>query len=265
MRSDLSGTNRPLQKRQLLLWFAGVAGLAVIALSMTYLLGQRAPDPLVLPNAALEGVGAHLTRVTITAWEPLSPGQDAAAAAARLAAALTAAPASGDERAVAPGPGNERLTYTLSGEPGGALTITLHPAAPATLAAIMELPAAAPWWTWRDRMVTALADAEQTGGVTARGGGTARTYTVLEYDAAGRRLWRDRDRIARGVLRRLGARTVEGVNDGQLYSLTAYSPRLRARLNVAGHPVNTAVALHWDEVSGQTKLWLGSPVINIEY
>ncbi|MHB9143861.1 MAG: YwmB family TATA-box binding protein [Symbiobacteriia bacterium] len=246
--------------RRFAMLLAGLAALAVATLSLTYLLRSQAPDPLSLPDAALEGMGAHLSRVTVTAWMPLQPGQDPAEDLDRVAAALQATPAPADERATAPGAGNERRAYTLAGQAGGALTLTLHRPAPATLAAVIELPAAAAWWDWRDRLTAALGN-----NVLLQQGTSPRIYTVLEYDAPGQRLWAARDTVARGVLRRLGARAVEGVSDGQIYSLTAFSPRLATRLWVAGRAVNTAVALHWDQASGQTRLWLGSPVINIEY
>ncbi len=244
--------------------FAGLAALVMATLSLTYLLRSQVPDPLVLPDAALEGMGAHLSRVTITAWLPLLPDQDPTEAVDRVAAALQATPAPADQRAAAPGAGNERRAYTLAGQAGGALTLTLHRPAPATLAAIIELPAAAAWWDWRDRLTAALAPTQPPDSAW-RQGTSPRIYTVLEYDAPGQRLWAARDAVARGVLRRLEARLVEGVSDGQIYSLTAFSPRLATRLWVGGHAVNTAVALHWDQANGQTRLWLGSPVINIEY
>lgn len=222
-----------------------------------YLIRGVSVDPLRVAGPGLESLGASLQKVTVTSWVPADEGS-LQSAADRVADALGARPAALTAAAEAPGPGNERRVYQVSGLPGATLVLTLHRTTPATLAALLDVPAPAPsWWAWRSRLSQALTPASTDGKL--------RTYTVLEYAGSGDRLWSQRRWVASAVLRRLGARPVEGIDDGELYSITAYSPRMRERLMVAGRAVNTAVALHWDAANQRSILWLGSPVINIEY
>lgn len=230
------------------------AGLALLGLG--YLLAHRLPDPLLQVAPGLEAVGARLDTVTVTVWRPLPAAGQVDAAARRVAQDLGLMPDPESPAALAPGAGSERWAYRLPGE-AGTVTLTLRRAQPAALSAVMEMPAPAyRWWEQRARLVRAMGDPY---------GDAPRAYTVLQFSQSGRLLWSSRRQVAAAVLHNLGARVVEGADDEGLYSLTAFTPRLSRRLLVAGRPVNAAVALHWDASRGRSLLWLGSPVINIEY
>ncbi|GEM_PF-4303395 len=230
------------------------AGLAVFGVA--YLLTRHMPDPLLQVEPGLESLGASLEKVTLTVWTPLPTADQVDALASRAVQNLGLLPDPASPAALAPGAGSERRAFRLPDE-GGTVTLTLHRVSPAALSVVMELPApASRWWEWRSRLVRAIGDDDAE---------AVRAYTVLQFSGEGRWLWSSRRSVAASVLHSLDARLVEGADDDSLYSLTAYTPRLRQRLLVAGRPVNTAVALHWDATRGRTVLWLGSPVINIEY
>ncbi|MGI9862792.1 YwmB family TATA-box binding protein [Moorella naiadis] len=74
-----------------------------------------------------------------------------------------------------------------------------------------------------------------------------------------------RQQRARAVLAALGARKVEGVEDDELLSISAYSDRLPRGLAVAGREVNVNVALRFHATDGNTYLHLGSPLLGGEY
>lgn len=246
------GANHPLAGLLALV----AAGLAVLGIA--YLLTRHVPDPLLQVEPGLESLGARLEKVTLTAWTPLPAADQVDALASKTVQNLGLLPDAASPAALAPGAGSERQAFRLP-DGGGTVTLTLHRVSPAALSAVVELPAPAPayrWWDWRSRLVQAM------GGDDAD---AVRAYTVLQFSGEGRWLWASRRSVAASVLHSLGARLVEGADDDSLYSLTAYTPRLAQRLLVAGRPVNTAVALHWDATRGRTVLWLGSPVINIEY
>ncbi|BCV23024.1 YwmB family TATA-box binding protein [Moorella sp. Hama-1] len=75
----------------------------------------------------------------------------------------------------------------------------------------------------------------------------------------------ERQQRARAVLAALEARKVEGVEDDELLSISAYSNRLPRSLAVAGREVNVNVALRFHTTDGNTYLHLGSPLLGGEY
>lgn len=260
MNESGSGSGSKTQPAVVGLVLLMAAGAVIFAAG--YLLSRRLPDPLLQVEPGIESLGARLDKVTLTAWEPVAGPDAAEALAARIVGDLEVIPDPVTAATVAPGAGNERQAYALpNGQ--GRLVLSVHRSRPSTVSALLELPAPADrWWTWRKRLVRAMTP--RRGEVQGRSE-KPRVYTVLEYSESGDRLWSARRTVATGILHTLGARTVEGADDGNLYSLTAYTPRLQPRLLVAGRPVNAAVALHWDAAGRRTRLWLGSPVINVEY
>ncbi|QGP91757.1 TATA-box binding protein [Neomoorella glycerini] len=75
----------------------------------------------------------------------------------------------------------------------------------------------------------------------------------------------EREQRARAVLAALAAEKVEGVEDEELLSISAYTPRLPRSLEVAGRPVNANVALRYHATDDNTYLHLGSPLLGGEY
>ncbi|OIQ12224.1 YwmB family TATA-box binding protein [Neomoorella thermoacetica] len=75
----------------------------------------------------------------------------------------------------------------------------------------------------------------------------------------------EREQRAGAVLAALEAKKVEGVEDEELLSISAYSARLPRSLAVAGREVNVNVALRFHATDGNTYLHLGSPLLGGEY
>ncbi|WP_258358833.1 YwmB family TATA-box binding protein [Moorella sulfitireducens (nom. illeg.)] len=90
------------------------------------------------------------------------------------------------------------------------------------------------------------------------------TYTMVGV-IPGRLSPEERERRAMAVLEALEAERVEGVEDADLLSISAYSPQLPRSLEVAGRPVNANVALRYHSVEGDTYIHLGSPLLGGEY
>lgn len=75
----------------------------------------------------------------------------------------------------------------------------------------------------------------------------------------------EREQRAGAVLAALEAKKVEGVEEDELLSISAYSERLPRSLYVAGREVNVNVALRFHAAEGNTYLHLGSPLLGGEY
>jgi hypothetical protein len=58
---------------------------------------------------------------------------------------------------------------------------------------------------------------------------------------------------------------VEGIRDGSLISLSAYSPLLKDSIKVRGKRVNINLAARYSAFEDKTYIWLASPVITTEY
>jgi hypothetical protein len=63
----------------------------------------------------------------------------------------------------------------------------------------------------------------------------------------------------------LRARVVEGLHEGGLMSISGYSPALGKGIVSGGRPVNLQVALRYNSYKGRTYIWVGTPIISIEY
>lgn len=90
------------------------------------------------------------------------------------------------------------------------------------------------------------------------------TYTVTGF-VLGRLAPAERERRAAQILNALAARKVEGIEDGELLSVSAYTSRLPDFLEVAGRKVNVNVALRYHDVEGKTYIYLGCPLLGGEY
>lgn len=71
--------------------------------------------------------------------------------------------------------------------------------------------------------------------------------------------------ICNGVLKHIQARTVEGLYQKGFISLSGYSPALGKGIMSGGRPVNIQVALRYNSYKGRTYIWVGTPIINVEY
>ena len=67
------------------------------------------------------------------------------------------------------------------------------------------------------------------------------------------------------ALKRVGADTVEGMNDNGLVSVSAFSPSISESVSVRGRKVNMNIAVRYNSYEGKTYIWLATPVITTEY
>ncbi len=71
--------------------------------------------------------------------------------------------------------------------------------------------------------------------------------------------------ICKGVLEYLEARAIEGLYQEGLMSISGYSPALGKGIVSGGRPINIQVALRYNSYKGRTYIWVGTPIINVEY
>lgn len=71
--------------------------------------------------------------------------------------------------------------------------------------------------------------------------------------------------ICADILRYLGAREVEGLCQEGLISISGYAPALGGEVISGNRPVNIQVGLRYNSYKGRTYVWIGTPILNIEY
>lgn len=81
----------------------------------------------------------------------------------------------------------------------------------------------------------------------------------------GKLSYQEMNDISRFVFEGVKARKVEGLNDKNLISVSAYSPQISNYIKVSGKKVNLNLALRYNSFEDRTYIWLATPVITIEY
>lgn len=67
------------------------------------------------------------------------------------------------------------------------------------------------------------------------------------------------------ILKSTGADKVEGLQEKELVSVSAFSPSIGDYVRVNGKRINLNVAVRYNSYEGKTYIWLASPVITTEY
>lgn len=67
------------------------------------------------------------------------------------------------------------------------------------------------------------------------------------------------------ILGKIEAKKVEGIREGNLISVSAYSPVIGSSIVVNGNKVNLNVAIRYNSNEGKTYIWIATPVITTEY
>lgn len=67
------------------------------------------------------------------------------------------------------------------------------------------------------------------------------------------------------IFKSAGADKVEGMRDGGLVSVSAFSPVIDEAVRVNGKRINLNVAVRYNSYEGKTYIWLATPVITTEY
>jgi hypothetical protein len=67
------------------------------------------------------------------------------------------------------------------------------------------------------------------------------------------------------IFEKAEARKVEGIREGSLISVSAFSSAIREAVNDNGNKVNLNLAIRYNSYEDKTYLWLATPVITTEY
>lgn len=80
------------------------------------------------------------------------------------------------------------------------------------------------------------------------------------------RLSNDRlNEICVDIFKASGARKVEGINESNLISVSAYAPSIGEAVEVNGRKINLNLAIRYNSYEDKTYIWLATPVIITEY
>lgn len=67
------------------------------------------------------------------------------------------------------------------------------------------------------------------------------------------------------IFAKAGARKVEGIREGSLISVSAFSSAIRETVDDNGNKVNLNLAIRYNSYENKTYIWLATPVITTEY
>ncbi len=71
--------------------------------------------------------------------------------------------------------------------------------------------------------------------------------------------------ISKRILKEVRATNIEGIRDGNLISVSAYSPFIRESVNVNKSKINLNLAIRYNSFESKTYIWLATPIITTEY
>ena len=71
--------------------------------------------------------------------------------------------------------------------------------------------------------------------------------------------------ISENILKDAKAKKIDSIYDNNLISISAYSPYIDNNIEVNGKKINMNIALRYNGYEDKTYIWLGTPVITIEY
>lgn len=71
--------------------------------------------------------------------------------------------------------------------------------------------------------------------------------------------------ICADIFKASGARKVEGINESNLISVSAYAPSIGQAVEVNGRKINLNLAIRYNSYENKTYIWLATPVIITEY
>jgi hypothetical protein len=73
------------------------------------------------------------------------------------------------------------------------------------------------------------------------------------------------DRLNSVAFKSLNAQYVEGIKSEKLSSTTAYSPSIKHYVDIKGRKANMQLAARYNSYDNRTDVWLGMPLITVEY
>ncbi|MGI6307688.1 MAG: YwmB family TATA-box binding protein [Dethiobacteria bacterium] len=82
---------------------------------------------------------------------------------------------------------------------------------------------------------------------------------------AGKLDTQEMEALARNVAQKIGGEGLQSVSDGQMVSVTGYTPDLGDYLRAENLRINLNLALRYDDYLDKTVLWVGTPLITRSY
>lgn len=71
--------------------------------------------------------------------------------------------------------------------------------------------------------------------------------------------------ISNRIMKEVKATNIEGIRDGNLISVSAYSPFITESVKVKGNRINLNMAIRYNSCEDKTYIWLATPIITTEY
>ncbi|KXG77966.1 hypothetical protein AN618_07740 [Fervidicola ferrireducens] len=96
-------------------------------------------------------------------------------------------------------------------------------------------------------------------------GGQSRITTCLAGAIYGKLNRIEQDKIARRILEELKIKEVEKMEDLEMQNFIGYSPLIPDSLEIMGKKYNVNIAVRDSDQDDKTYIWLGVPVLSIEY
>ncbi|MFZ3171008.1 MAG: YwmB family TATA-box binding protein [Carboxydocellales bacterium] len=96
-------------------------------------------------------------------------------------------------------------------------------------------------------------------------GSGAKLATVLKGSFPGQLTQAARENLHAKVFNLLGAQKSEGISSEELVNWSGYSPQLPDRLELTDKIINLNVATRYNSTTNSTMLFIGTPIISIEY
>lgn len=76
---------------------------------------------------------------------------------------------------------------------------------------------------------------------------------------------KDIDQSISRIMKRIKAKEIEGIRNEDLTSITGYCPSMIEHLNYAGKKANINIAYRYNSFEDKTNIWIGTPIIVMEY
>jgi len=105
----------------------------------------------------------------------------------------------------------------------------------------------------------------QASGAITENGGQSRITTCLTGTFNGKLNEVEKHEIIEAIMKKLQITNMEIVDDEHTLSLVGYSPLLQSGIIICGKEFNFNIAMRYNAEEGKTYIWMGSPVISLEY
>jgi len=105
----------------------------------------------------------------------------------------------------------------------------------------------------------------QVSGAINENGGQSRITTCYTGTFNGKLNEAEKQKVIETILEKLQVSDVEKVDGEHTLSLVGYSPLLHNGITICDKEFNLNIAMRFNDQEGKTYLWIGTPVISLEY